>query len=200
MSAHPLVRDAFQLAVFSGTQIRSGVSWLGGSWLRLPDTGAGRPSIPVSRLEPTSLSHRRSSLQALTLSEGVGFITWRPGHVFQGISTELKGFLNRRACGFRPWDQNHFKKALGYIRPVGEMYDKYPNDKYLNAVGFTHGGEEVSVSAPTSKLLKVGSASLPRNEAADEESNQWQSRTQHSPCQLPSQPLLLSHSNSSSKS
>ena len=31
--------DALQLTVFSGEWIRSGVSWLGDTWLRLPDVG-----------------------------------------------------------------------------------------------------------------------------------------------------------------
>ena len=37
VSAWLLDRDAFRPAAFAGERIGSGVSWLGGSWLRLPD-------------------------------------------------------------------------------------------------------------------------------------------------------------------
>ena len=78
----PLGRDTLQLAVFSTMQIRSGVSWLRGSQLRLPDGGAGEAKHSCLVAEKTSLSLRKLSLQALTLSRGVGFIAWHLRYPF----------------------------------------------------------------------------------------------------------------------
>ena len=40
ISPSPLDRETLQLAMFTGTQIRLGMSWLGGCLSRLPNTGA----------------------------------------------------------------------------------------------------------------------------------------------------------------
>ena len=78
----------------------------------LPDAGAKRPSIRVSRLIPWA-------------SGGTAIIAWHLRRPSREMLTKLKVFLEPLgACRFRPSVRTQLKKAF-YHSPAGGTYDKY---------------------------------------------------------------------------
>ena len=123
-----LGRNSPQSSVFTGTWIRSGVSWLSGSQLRLqvPE----RPSIHVSWLTSASLNLKGFFPQSLTLIGGVSFITWCIRHPFLGEHWQgSRHFCNCWVCvGYGPMLCTHNDKGFAPSSSVHGVHDYYQHD------------------------------------------------------------------------
>ena len=87
------VRTHFQLVVFTGTLIKSGVFRLSGCRLRMPAADAEEAKHSRFAAETRILETQGAAPQALTLSRGAWSIAWRLRRPFLGECRRLYAFL-----------------------------------------------------------------------------------------------------------
>ena len=172
-----LGQDAFQLAVSSGRQNRSGVSWLCGSRLRLPDASAREAQNSCLTAHTNILEPQEAILPGSNpLWRGYVYHLAPKAPFLKGMWTGLKAFLESLGvCGFWPCAWTYLKKRpfAILIWLVGHITTTREWQVYTQRRGMC--------TSPSSKLLNVRSASLP---PANVESNQSHSQTQCSQYQL----------------
>ena len=104
------------------TRIRSGASWL---WWQSGEAtwhGFLEAGIYVTGTDISTPCASGAPPQALTLSGGTAFITWRLKHPLLGeCRRDSRHFWNHRACvGYGPTSDSHNKKAMCHTRTYVE--------------------------------------------------------------------------------
>ena len=161
VSARLLGRDAFQLAVFSRTRIKSGVSWFGRSRLRLPDAGAGEAQHLHCTAHTDILEPQGGRPPKLSLQRGCIYHLALEAPLFKGMSTGLKAFLESPGvCGFRPCARTHLKKPcvtlvwlVGRTTNTKKRSGLYHEEGYLFFSCFSRARTKLQLNGP---WLRVG--------------------------------------------